>query len=231
MGSYCGPPFLKSSLPLVTGFFILWLKNRKVVFMEGTQNKIILILGRKGMGKTTQAWRMLEEMGVHRWLFIDPQGQLRRNGLYFGDEHFKEFPRREFSQFIQGRRENLVVHMPLDEYDKLFAVLARMVKAGVDLNFWMIVDEPQLFMDANFLPEDIRMLLAIGRQSRLSQIYIVREAQEIPKFMRGQADMILSFQQVEPASLEWSGKLASEAREVLPKLRRWEYVYLREDFS
>lgn len=199
------------------------------------QNKVVLILGQKGMGKTTLAFNMIKR---EKFLFLDPQGQLKMNALLHVErqqklslsvlEHFINYGNFPSKDSGAVNYNALALHLPIEEYNKVFRVLRNMVQAGVDLNFWLVIDETQLFTDSHNLPDDLRVLISVGRQSRLSLMFIVREAQEIHKFMRSQADEIISFRQIEPASLNWSAAINGEAMTVLPTLQRRQYVYLRE---
>lgn len=191
---------------------------------EMITNELYIILGQKRMGKTTLAFELVKNK---RYLFLDPRGQLKRNGL-LDVNRVSDIPIEDLNKFLNKEIKSLAIHTHFSNYPKLFAILAKMADAQIDLDFWLVVDETQYFSDSHFLDRNLRDLIATGGQAKLNLVFIIREAQEVHKFLRSQSDYIISFRQVEPASLDWSKKLLEGAENELPKLSRLEYVYLRK---
>lgn len=190
-----------------------------------TSNRVVLIVGQKRMGKTTLAFSLL---GDERYLFLDPKGQLKQNHLDESVTRTETLPVVRLNEFFNGKLHHLGLHMPRHLYRNVFAMLASMVDEGKHLPFWVVIDETQFFADSHKMDENLEELVAVGGQAELNLMFIVRESAEIHKFMRSQSDDIISFRQTEPESLKWSAKLKAGAADELPKLKRFEYVYLRK---
>lgn len=183
-----------------------------------------LILGLKRYGKTTLAFELVKGK---RYLFLDPRGQLQRNGLLHVERR-NELPLRELQDFLNGKIYALGLHIPREECERVFAILRGMSDDFREMDFTLVVDESQFFMHSNYIQPDLEELIATGGQNRLNIMLIVRDAHEVHKFARTQSDVIISFRQKEPAALDWCSKLHEEARATLPTLERGEYVYLVE---
>lgn len=188
------------------------------------KNELVLILGQKRMGKTTLAF---DKVRGRRYIFVDPKGQLVQNDLVEGKWRTM-LPYKELQTFFDGKISSLSIWAPVNVYDSLFSLLRNAVHQQKKLDFWLVIDEAQFFADRYNMNADLRELVAHGGHSELNLIFIVREAQEISKFLRSQADEIISFRQVEPASLKWCSHLSAEAAVKLPLLKRFEYLYLRK---
>lgn len=191
------------------------------------KNQLVLILGKKRRGKTTLAFNLLED---RRFIFLDPKGQLAKNNLLV-TPRVKKFDLQEFRAFLRGERVYMVINGREEICNECLDRLAALIKARPEimLDFVLVVDESQFFTNSNYIRPSLRDLIAHGGQHELDLIFIVREAHEVHKFLRSQADEIISFQQDEPGSLDWCARINAEAAERLPELEFGEYEYLRKD--
>lgn len=190
------------------------------------RNEIVLILGKKRKGKTTLAFNLLED---RRFIFLDPKGQLAKNNLLV-TSRMNQFDQKEFLAFLRGDRFYFVVNGRVEVCNECLDRLAALIKKRPEivLDFVLVIDESQFFTHSNFIYPALNDLVAHGGQHSLDLVFIVREAHEVHKFIRSQTDTIISFQQDEPASLDWCEKIKAGCRERLGKLQFGEYEYLRQ---
>lgn len=192
------------------------------------QNEIIVILGQKGMGKTTLAFELMQGQ---RYVFLDVRrsftlDEIEQHNANLRHPHTFAEAQEDLLEFLNGGR-SLVVQADLEMNEHLLELVKMLVVDGKFLDFWIVVDEANFYMSSHDILPAIKSIIAVGRQSQLHQIYIARDYSEIHPHVRSQADEIFSFRQREPNQLKYASQL-TEHWEVLKELPKFKYVKLRE---
>lgn len=192
------------------------------------QNEILVILGRKGMGKTTLAFELMKGQ---RYIFLDVRRSFTPDEIFAQDAilvrpRTVEQAQETLLTFLNGGK-SIVVQSSEEVNEIIIEMVAHLTMEGRALNFWLVVDEANFYMSSHELLPAIKTIIAVGRQSQLNQIYIARDSTELHPHVRSQADEIYSFQQREPNQLKYASQL-TEHWETLKDLPKFKYIKLRE---
>lgn len=192
------------------------------------QNEILVILGQKAMGKTTLAFELMQGK---RYVFLDVRRtfdsqEIQQRGALLVKPFSYEEVDEMLVTFLNGG-QSVVVQTNLGTMEIILDKIAFLTEQGRVLDFWLVVDEANFYMSSHEILPSIKTMIAVGRQSRLNQIYIARDYSEIHPHARSQADEIYSFRQREPNQLKYASQL-TEHWEVLKDLKKFKYVKLRE---
>jgi DNA helicase HerA-like ATPase len=175
-------------------------------------NVVISIFGRKGGGKSFLTKEIIEE---HRRVFIfDTVGE------YEGAIESFEAGVQATLEAQEKRRFKIAFRIVNDE-DAL-----RLMRLVYDVPRTLVVfEETSFYCSPSYLPEELARFVRYGRHREISQIYISRRPAEISRDLTAQSDIIVSFQQHEPADLEYLGRvMGPEAARELPRLPRYAIV-------
>ena len=188
------------------------------------RNRIIVILGKKGTGKTTLAkWYSLKsEKPV---IIIDPQDQFSDLSLIFTDIY-------EASTFIADRWYELrafggrVVVQVSDEED----VQEFLTWAWERLkDYLLIIDEVDLFYNQwNWSHKNIiRKFIHYGRHKEADLITTSRRPANLPKDLLSQADVLEIFRMREPRDLNYLKQFiyAEDVEEKIRNLGFYEHIH------
>lgn len=192
------------------------------------QNEIIVILGQKGMGKTTLAFQLMQGK---RFIFLDVRrsfepDEIAAVGALLVKPQSPEAVKETLIAFLNGG-QSLVVQSSIEANEVMLEFISFLTVDGKPLNFWLVIDEANFYMTSHEILPSIKTMIAVGRHSQLNQIYIARDYSEIHPYVRSQADEIKSFRQREPNQLKYAAQL-SEHAEMLRDLPKFKYVNLRE---
>ena len=80
------------------------------------------------------------------------------------------------------------------------------------------VDEIDLHINSQWMPESLDNLVSLGRHRDISLYCATRRPKEIHPLIRSQAHQVISYQQTEPADLEWCRAVMGDKAEGLPTL-------------
>lgn len=192
------------------------------------QNEIIVILGQKGMGKTTLALELMQE---RRFIFLDVRrsftpDEIAGIGARLIRAKYDGELDSAFLEFLNGGA-SLVVQATPELNERIFSMVSHLTVAGRILDFWLVVDEANFYMTSHEIHPALKTIIAVGRHSALHQIYIARDYSEIHPYVRSQADEIYSFRQREPNQLKYASQLTEDWQQ-LRDLPPFKYVKLRE---
>lgn len=192
------------------------------------QNDIVVILGQKGMGKTTLAFELMKQQ---RYIFLDVRRSFTPDEIAAANAALVQ-PRtgEEIQQVLLtflNTGKSIVVQGSIEVNEILLEYIAHLTVEGRQLNFWLVVDEANFYMTSHEILPAIKTIIAVGRHSQLNQIYIARDYSELHPYVRSQADEIKSFRQREPNQLKYASQL-TEHWETLKDLPKFKYVNLRE---
>lgn len=160
------------------------------------KNAISLVVGRKGCGKSTLAKALAK--GVKRLIILDPQSEydvgLRVNNF------------NQFTEALQKYRFNddvKIRYFPQDKKDAkfMFSLICDVVYDFADVTF--LIEELGYFMSATSFPASFARLVMGSRHQRVNIIGVTQRATKIPRDLRSQADVIYTFQQVEPGDVKY----------------------------
>lgn len=160
------------------------------------KNNISLIVGRKGCGKSTLANALAA--GKKRLIILDPQSEYDVGLRVVNFDQFTEaIQKYRFAEDVKIR------YFPQDKKDSkfMFSLVCDVVYDFADVTF--LIEELGYFMSATSFPASFARLVMGSRHQRISIIGVTQRATKIPRDLRSQADVIYSFQQVEPGDVKY----------------------------
>jgi hypothetical protein len=171
--------------------------------------KILVILGRRGSGKSFLIKDFLRSAAL-RFAIYDPLGE------YGG--FAKAENSHDILDFVEAE-ENFIYTSDKDEDFETFCRI--MYEAN---NYYILVDEIDLFTQAGNMPPSLRKIVRYGRHKNIGLIVISRRPAAMPREITSQADFILSFTQHEPNDLKYLGEFMTSANaESLKTLPKYGY--------
>ena len=174
-------------------------------------NEIGVILGRKGLGKTTLTRHLLRQCG--RCLVLDTNGRDYGGGCVVTSRlalieywakvsHYEEF--------------SIIVRPRDDETAQMAFQLARSSE-----NLWLIVEEADRYCNASKIDPDFQWLINYSRQQNVSIIAVARRAARLHRDLTANADWIVAHQTTEPRDLEYLSEYMSV--DDLPHLEKFQW--------
>lgn len=165
--------------------------------MADQENNISLIFGRKHCGKSTLAKTLVKD--ARRLIVLDIQGEYKIGKVVNSMQDFTRFIREH-----QTARDLRITYCP--EYNlslkTIFKAVCKIVLALRDVTF--LVEEVGCFAsNATSFPEIFGILVQKARHRQINLVAITQRATKIPRDIRSQADVIYTFQQVEPGDIKY----------------------------
>lgn len=182
------------------------------------QNKIVLVLGAKGYGKTYFARKLAAKLaGKRKILFLDVSGSFR-------DSLYRDYSASDIEAFLNSRMDNrLLATVTEENAGEILTWLASLLP-HTSLNMVLVIDEGNLFTTSHQIHPGLRKLIALGRHSRLDIIITARDPQELSPRIRSQADAIVCFRISRARELQWCSdenpKVAAELSDLPPRAYR-----------
>jgi len=184
-------------------------------------NEIIVILGRKGSGKTYLARRLMADK--RRLIVYDPIRQLGDLGVVVHD------PVALIAYIRQNCHRNFrVVYQPqvnIRDNGVMFAEFQNVLEmAYYTKNVYLFLDEIFLYIPRTINPTIIDNLITAGRHSQISFITTTIRYTDTSRKLTSQADVMICFQTQEPADIKYLKDIYGDAAEKLKTLPPYHYL-------
>jgi len=186
-------------------------------------SKIIILLGRRGCGKTEYAKHILKSL--KRYIILDPIDEYK-DGL-------KIYNFDELSNLIMKYRFNDELRLSYtpsfnEDTQICFQGLCKVIYAMGNITF--VVEEIGTFMTATSCAKQFLSLVRLSRHKDINLISITQRATDIPRLLRSQATEIISFQQIEPRDLKYLKEfLNTDTIEKIRHFKNYEYLSYQSD--
>lgn len=188
-------------------------------------NKIDIVVGRRGCGKTTLAKNLIRS--ARRLIILDPMCEYN---IGIRVNNFSQFAatvlRYRFNDDVK------ITYFPQDELDihYIFKRICNVIYEFKNVTF--VVEELGLYMGATSFPASFKRLVMGSRHQRVNIIGITQRATDIPRNLRSQADSVATFQQTEPGDIEYISKfMNAEKIKLISNLKVGHYLEWRPDGS
>lgn len=186
-------------------------------------NKIIVILGRKGSGKTEYCRAMMK--GLNRFIAYDPARQFN-DGLIFHslDQRLMDFVINNFHSNFRIIYQPEISDDDIDSAQEEFIQLSNKVVRNL-YKAYFVIDEIDIYTSAQKCPSAFKNLILRGRHREISIICTTRRHTETSRHLTAQADIIVSFHQQEPNDIKYMSQFfGQEKAELLPSLQPYHYI-------
>jgi hypothetical protein len=169
-----------------------------------SQNKVELVFGRKGTGKSYSIKRGLDKMRPHAPLVVfdfnreyhpdapNPKDPIRGARLFRSLDEFLAAQRAQ-----KGHIGRAVIWGSTED----FVRMCTFVYASGGMTF--VLDELHVYVEPTQYPPIFKKLMYVGRHRRIDIIAAAWRPYGLPPFLRHAADEIRAFQTCEPRDLEW----------------------------
>ncbi|MHA1757968.1 MAG: hypothetical protein ACTSVV_14435 [Promethearchaeota archaeon] len=175
------------------------------------RNKIIVILGRKGSGKTFLANVMSKK--IDRVILIDPLNNFKGGHIFFTFNEFKFN-----SELLFREKFRIVLKFTTDEeYIDFFDYIFNFH------HFTLVVDEADIFAGSKSIDREFKRLFSYGRHRNIDIIITARRPYELNRLITSQADILITFKQTEQRDLDYLAKLGFDPNEV-KSLSKYQYI-------
>jgi hypothetical protein len=173
------------------------------------ENEIIVVLGKKGSGKTSYA--MNELRAKERLVIFDFNREYSEFYIVTNPEKLVELLTLNYA----GKFQVAYQPDPTREVSDHFHHLSKALFCMSNLTF--LCEEVDLVSSAGEMPEGLQRIINYGRHRGISLIALSRRAHKVPRDLTANADRIISFAQFEPRDLRYLAEYMGEdaARRVL----------------
>lgn len=175
-------------------------------------NEIGVIVGQKGLGKTTLARYLVTQMP--RVLVLDSLGTDYGGGCVVRDPGALI----EYWNKVQHYAAFSIIARPAG--DEMAAAVFRIARQARDL--WLVVEEADKYCNASGIQPEFREIINYCRQTNVSVLALARRAARINRDLTANADWIVAHRTVEPRDLEYLREFMDVTP--LPQLDRFQWV-------
>jgi hypothetical protein len=177
------------------------------------ENEIVVILGKKGSGKTSYAMNELREK--RRLVIFDFNREYNNLYIVTNPEKLIELLTLNYEGVFQVAYQPDATRSLDEHFDHLSKALFCMS------NLTFLCEEVDLVSSAGEMPEGLQKIINYGRHRGISLIALSRRAHKVPRDLTANADRIISFAQFEPRDLRYLAEYMGEdaARRVLKLVR------------
>ena len=184
------------------------------------EKKVTLIIGKRGMGKSYLAGKLIEN--ERRLLIYDTLSEYE-TGVIFDTEHAEKL--KEFWRHVY-RRNFRLVYRPLNPQAEIDEI-AELVFALGDMTF--LVEEVDCYCTSYQISDAFAHIVQRGRHKNISLIGVTQRPFGIHRLLTSQAKEIYVFGTNEPRDRDYLKLLLGEAIEPkLDELKQYEYVRWQE---
>lgn len=167
-----------------------------------SHNRVRLVFGRKGTGKSYWIKRQLDKLGRHSPLLVwDPN---REYSGPAGKDPIRDalvFTRWRAFLEAQAKQKGYLGRVVIQESYEAFAPFC---SYALDCGgMTVVLDELHMFVTSSSCPKPFKDLFYIGRHRRLDVYAAAWRPVGMPPFVRGCGDEIRAFQTTEPLDLQW----------------------------
>ena len=166
------------------------------------QNKITLVVGRKGHGKTT--WTKEQLKGKKRLIVVDHLREYN-NGLIFTSFE-------QLAEYFETEPKTFSCICRFTDDDEISALLA----FGYELGDVTIVAEEvdKVLCSPNWMDENLYNIINYGRHRRIDLFCCARRAGDVHRTLRAASDEIVTFNQKESRDLDYLEERGFDRNEV-----------------
>lgn len=190
-------------------------RNGEALAVSHRENELVVIVGRKGSGKTTVARKLARERP--RRIYIDPMHE------YTDGVIVRRFA--DLAAYLRNKAYDryAVVFRSMND-DEMLAAIAIATRGEPENpplpGVTYIIDEADRLCSARSMPAPIQLLANYGRHFGASAIFVARRAKMLPLDVRANADRYIIGQTFEPGDVdymrEYIGDEKAEAVKALP---------------
>lgn len=173
--------------------------------------RLMLIVGKRGSGKTQLVKKLLAEIDRQRVIIFDPLGEYESGLIYY------DFI--TFCDKIEGA-ESFRYILRFDNQEEYEYALEVAYAVG---DLLLVIEEITHFANERSIDKSLDSIIRFGRHQNVSLLSVTQRCANIPRLLTSQMDIIISFKQTEPRDIEYLYKtVGSEAFE-LSELGEYKY--------
>lgn len=158
-------------------------------------NTIICVFGVKGSGKTTLVQEIVRTHRPPRVIIFDTVGQYgnaERAQVFYG------LGPGAHAIVTKSRVSAFRISLRSAETGDLLRLMEVAYEVPDSL---VVVEEASFFCSPSQLPYQLSQLVRLGRHRRISQVYVAQRPSEVHRAITAQADLLVSFRQMEDRDL------------------------------
>lgn len=181
-----------------------------------TEKKVILIIGKRGSGKSYLANRLLADRD--RIFIYDCMGDFQQGVLF----EYNQFA--ELSKFWKSCYKNQfrIIYRPLWPAPQLQVPAGLAWQLG---NLCFVIEEAAECCQPHQVTENLAKLVRMGRHRNIEVVAITQRPYELDIMFRSQAKEIYVFNTTEPRDRDWLRKVVgAEVENKLDQLKQYEHI-------
>jgi energy-coupling factor transporter ATP-binding protein EcfA2 len=186
--------------------------------MNEHENEIIIVLGKRGHGKTTLVKQIAKRW--NRQIIIDALGYEYEDGEIFTDVE-------EFCEYLLDnkltQKFTAILRPPIDTNMNIVFLTCQTLD-----NYILICEESDMYIGTKTMPKSLHWLINYGRHIKSSIVFVARTVPEISIRIRKEYTAFYCFCFTEPSYLQWLRDYGFDD-EKISKLSKYEFVFLGEN--
>jgi len=179
------------------------------------KNKITIILGKKGQGKTTKAKELIK--GRERLIILDTLGEYQEEPIQLENLTTLKIYLSQKTPF----RFRIAYKYEEEDIEDIFSVLYKIEQ------YTLVLEEVDNYSSANFCPVDLRKIIRYGRHKGINVIATSRRPASVNRLLSSQADDMYIYRFTEPRDITYIRELTNkETSEKVKSLPDHKSIYL-----
>lgn len=178
------------------------------------QNKITLIFGRKGSGKTCLAKSLIPKLKPPI-IILDSQDEYEGGVIFHQVEHFIDL-------YLNEKIKPGIFIFRLSSDEQIDALFITCWLLG---NLTIIGEEIDLYCSAYAINNNLEKIIKYGRHRNINLIAISRRPAEVSRLISAQADEVYIFKTMEPRDLQYFSTFGVSASN-LTSLKDYQNIHL-----